>query len=455
MKPLRPPLGIVPLLLVTGSIALAQTQLPRYSLPVGRQLTYSALSHFKYKGGAFDSVADDQITVVAHNPDGSIRVIVRSGEREIQSRDGSPPNPDNAEPENITYTQLDITPDGRLISAQGGFAPDSPMVLPLLPADQNEFTATWKKESVIPGETTIFTSAGPIADGKWDFKSTTEGLFKTVYGIVNDITYHFDTAKGLVVAIDMQSRQDYGFTGSGSGSTHLTSDKMLSPQAVTLLAHDVSELLSAHDRYVKTLRTLASPSADHLRVAADARTILSTAAAAVSSRDVQAQLNQSLLSVDQAVQETLDEDKRSAAIKDKPAPDFTAPDIDGNRHTLRDFRGKIVVLDFWYRGCGWCMRAMPQVNQVADDFRSKPVVILGLNTDSDIADPKFVIGALKLNYPVLRIDQNVVTQFQVQAFPSLLVLDSKGIVREFDEGYSLTLRVDLDKKINALLSDAK
>lgn len=44
----------------------------------------------------------------------------------------------------------------------------------------------------------------------------------------------------------------------------------------------------------------------------------------------------------------------------------------GKKHALKHYRGKVVVLDFWYRNCGWCLRAMPQVKEAATHFRGRP-----------------------------------------------------------------------------------
>ncbi len=43
------------------------------------------------------------------------------------------------------------------------------------------------------------------------------------------------------------------------------------------------------------------------------------------------------------------------------AREWELKDLEGRPHALKDYRGKIVVLDFWYRNCIWCVRAMPQV----------------------------------------------------------------------------------------------
>ena len=46
------------------------------------------------------------------------------------------------------------------------------------------------------------------------------------------------------------------------------------------------------------------------------------------------------------------------------APAFSLEDQQGKTVKLADFKGKVIVLDFWYRGCGWCIMAMPQIKEV-------------------------------------------------------------------------------------------
>src|SRR5439155_1184551 len=106
----------------------------------------------------------------------------------------------------------------------------------------------------------------------------------------------------------------------------------------------------------------------------------------------------------------------------KPAADWQASDIDGKPAKLADYRGKVVVMDFWYRGCGWCMYAMPQVRKLSEDFAGKPVVVLGMNTDQDEKDARFVIDAMGLKYPTIKAT-GIPEKYGVQGFPTLIVID--------------------------------
>ncbi len=145
------------------------------------------------------------------------------------------------------------------------------------------------------------------------------------------------------------------------------------------------------------------------------------------------------------------EAKEIAEIKGKPAADWKLDDLDGKSHALADYRGKVVVLDFWYRGCGWCIRAMPQVQQLSEDFKNEAVAVLGMNNDHDEKDAQFVVDAMHLTYPVLKAT-DVPGKYNVHGFPTLIIIDQQGTVRDVHIGYSKTLRADVGTIIKELLA---
>jgi thiol-disulfide isomerase/thioredoxin len=150
------------------------------------------------------------------------------------------------------------------------------------------------------------------------------------------------------------------------------------------------------------------------------------------------------------------EAKESAAelanVINKPAAPWSSTDIDGKPIALADLKGKVVVMDFWYRGCGWCMYAMPQVKQLAADFKDKSVAVLGMNTDQEEKDARFVVDAMGLNYPTVKAS-GIPEKFGVHGFPTLIVIDKAGNVRDVHVGYSPTLRKDVGAKVEELLKE--
>ena len=134
------------------------------------------------------------------------------------------------------------------------------------------------------------------------------------------------------------------------------------------------------------------------------------------------------------------------------APEWEAADLDGKVRRLADYRGKVVVLDFWYRGCGWCMHAMPQVARLAETFRDRPVAVLGVSTDKDEKDARAVAKAMGLMHPTIRAG-DVDSRYGVESFPTLIVIDKAGKIREFRVGYSPHLYEDLEPLIRELAAE--
>ena len=129
------------------------------------------------------------------------------------------------------------------------------------------------------------------------------------------------------------------------------------------------------------------------------------------------------------------------------AADWELKDLAWNTHTMREYRGKVVVLDFWYRGCGWCIRAMPQMKQLAKDFQGPPVAILGMNNDKDVKAAQFVVDEMGLNYTTLIEATKEPEKYHVRGFPTLVVVDPQGKIAEFHVGFTPNLRAEIGSVI--------
>ena len=73
------------------------------------------------------------------------------------------------------------------------------------------------------------------------------------------------------------------------------------------------------------------------------------------------------------------------AMIGQPVPDFTATDLDGNPISLQDYRGKVVLLDFWAVWCGPCIAEMPNVKRVYNSYKDEGFDIIGISLDTDEA----------------------------------------------------------------------
>jgi peroxiredoxin len=89
------------------------------------------------------------------------------------------------------------------------------------------------------------------------------------------------------------------------------------------------------------------------------------------------------------------------AMKDKaPTPDFTLPGAEGNKLSLKDFRGKIVFLNFWATWCVPCREEMPAMEKLYQEFKDKNFVVLAVNVKDRKQEALNFIKELRITYPI-------------------------------------------------------
>jgi len=81
--------------------------------------------------------------------------------------------------------------------------------------------------------------------------------------------------------------------------------------------------------------------------------------------------------------------------------DFVLKDMDGRDVSLASFKGRPVLLNFWATWCGPCKEEIPALIELADKYRSRDLVVLGISVDDKPDELKKFAGELKMNYPVL------------------------------------------------------
>jgi peroxiredoxin len=264
----------------------------------------------------------------------------------------------------------------------------------------------------------------------------------------------FDPARGLVEEVERKDTQGYGFNGKGTASTKLESVKTHDAGWSKQLAQQSDRYFRAKQAYEqKTTAAEKAPDAKASeKILKDAKAILTEVQLQIKDPIVKGLLADAIKQHDSMESYYTESAARRAKVIGHPAVEFEAKDLTGKTHTLKDFRGKVVVFDFWYRGCGWCMRAMPQVRQLAAEFRGQLVVVVGMNTDSNDADAKFVVDKMKLDYLTLKIDHKLSEKFGVQGFPTMVILDKEGKVHDLHVGYSPTLQQDVGEVVRQLLA---
>ncbi len=134
------------------------------------------------------------------------------------------------------------------------------------------------------------------------------------------------------------------------------------------------------------------------------------------------------------------------------APPFILKDLDGKKVSLDDFKGKVVLIDFWATWCPPCKESVPDLNSLYEKYKNNGVVILGLSVDA--GGPNIVKAfkeAYKMSYPILMADESITRKYGVRGIPSLFILDKDGRVQQNFVGFSPGMTAMIEKKIKELL----
>ncbi|AZB17458.1 TlpA family protein disulfide reductase [Chryseobacterium indologenes] len=117
-----------------------------------------------------------------------------------------------------------------------------------------------------------------------------------------------------------------------------------------------------------------------------------------------------------------------------PFYNFNLPDTSGVYHSLKDLKGKVVILDFWFNGCGACKTLVPELSKIERSLESDQVQFVSINVDKNKMIWKrgigvySVAGSLQLYTEGRRYDHPIITFAKIKAFPTLIVLDKEGSI---------------------------
>ncbi|HEX7631689.1 MAG TPA: redoxin family protein [Lacunisphaera sp.] len=126
------------------------------------------------------------------------------------------------------------------------------------------------------------------------------------------------------------------------------------------------------------------------------------------------------------------------------APDFTSQDVDGKDVKLSDYRGKVVILDFWATWCGPCMASMPHTHEVSAKYKDQGVVVLAnCTSDTRLKFEAWVKGNQQ-QYPDIHwthdkaergADRVSLSKYGVSGIPTQFIIDRDGKIVDIVIGY--------------------
>lgn len=135
------------------------------------------------------------------------------------------------------------------------------------------------------------------------------------------------------------------------------------------------------------------------------------------------------------------------------APAFAVTTLDGQRVSLDDFKGRVVLLDFWATWCGPCREALPHMRSIAKNFQGQPLVILSVSLDTDDQKWKDFIVKNEMTWMHYRdggFTGPVSRMFSVEAIPHTFTIDADGVLQDENIGDA-----SIEGKLKKLVSRAR
>jgi peroxiredoxin len=135
----------------------------------------------------------------------------------------------------------------------------------------------------------------------------------------------------------------------------------------------------------------------------------------------------------------------------EPAPDFELADAQGTMHRLSEFRGNVVVMNFWATWCGECVGEMPSLDGLYEQMKSDGLVVLGISINRNWDD----ISGMKqhVSYPLLLDNKGdvFVKKYTMTRLPVTIIIDRNGVIVDWIFGSRDYRSSDFIKSMNLLV----
>lgn len=144
----------------------------------------------------------------------------------------------------------------------------------------------------------------------------------------------------------------------------------------------------------------------------------------------------------------------SSDLSGQAAPDFALKSSTGENLRLSEYRGDVVMVNFWATWCGPCRQEMPLLDQLYARYERVGFTLLGVNIDDNSSKAMNMVQELGVSFPVLFDSRKEVSKlYQVDTMPATVLIDREGTVRYIHHGYKPGYENEYLDEIRSLLRE--
>jgi peroxiredoxin len=140
------------------------------------------------------------------------------------------------------------------------------------------------------------------------------------------------------------------------------------------------------------------------------------------------------------------------AAERKPAPAFALTDVSGETATLAEYRGKVVLLDFWATWCGGCKQEIPGFVELQKAYGTQGLAVVGVSLDDGWKVLKPFLAEHPIPYRIVLGDDAMAKRYGIEGMPDTFLIDQHGRVATVYRA-GIVNRDDIEANIKAMLAE--
>jgi thiol-disulfide isomerase/thioredoxin len=144
-------------------------------------------------------------------------------------------------------------------------------------------------------------------------------------------------------------------------------------------------------------------------------------------------------------------DAFKSSLINKSINEFEVTDVNNKKWSSKELKGKVLVINFWFTGCKPCIQEMPHLNKLVEENKNNEVVFLAPAPENENQIKRF-LKKYSFDYNITPASTDLIADMSIENFPTHLIIDKEGIIRQVFIGYADDIREKLQMEIDKLIN---